>query len=573
MLGSNRVVRLAFHACVTAAFCVAGGGQSFAAAPAPSQVTPQSFAPKETLSIAAPAAPKAAPRAAPAGSQALAFRLRRIVVAHAFADLAEPGAALAHALEGRKVTVAQIFALAAALEKLYADNGYPLARVIVPPQRLKDGGDVRLDVIDGYIESLSLTAVPERFRRAVAARVDALVGRRHLKYSALERTVLLAGDISGLRLRSALARGKTPGGVVLALEAESRLVSASLSADNNLPASLGTWEWNARLALNDVFGFGEQAYLSLASGFAMGLNGFPMSPLRTLGAGFIAPLGADGLTINPELTQSLTRPSAATGSPTTLGEFDRIALRVSYPWERTRDRTLTLTGALEYVNQALHYPGSADMSHDLYLAARLGLNWQGQTAWGAPLQVDAQYTQGLGGRSPGGGVNLSRLGAGPVFGKLTGDFRLTQPLTGDFRLDLNARGQWSTSRPELASEQFSLDGPDAVSAFSQGAFSVDSGETMRLEASRPFAVAVFTVPATVSPYLFAAQGFGLLVQPTQAEQASSAAAAFGLGVRIAYDAPDGFTGAGAGLELSHGVSDVDKTRSTNRAALSVNLRF
>lgn len=551
-------------------FCLAAADFAWAAAPAPSQLTPSSFAPKADLTKPAPRLPKAAPLAAPAGAQALKFRLRRIVVAEAFPELAAPGAALAHALEGHRITVAQLFALANALEKLYADNGYPLVRVTVPPQQLREGGDARLDVVDGYIEALSLSAVPERSRAAVSARVAALLNKRHLKYPELERAVLLAGDIAGVHLRSALARGQKPGGVLLALEADARLVSASLATDNNLPASLGTYEWNARLSLNNPLGFGEQAYLSLASGYAMGLNGFPMSPLRTLGAGFTAPLGADGLSVNPELTQSLTRPTPSAG--TTLGEFDRLSLRFAYPWERTHDRNLSLTAAFEGINQELRQNGS-EFNHDRYAAARLGLSFQGVAPWGAPLQASAQLSQGLGGRHPVGTVGLSRQGADPVFTKLSADAHLTQPLAGEFRLDLNGRGQWSFNKAQLASEQFSLDGPDALSAFTQGAFSADAGEAMRLEATRPFAVPFPFGASSLSPYAFAAQGFGAIYRPTAVEQSRLKAAAAGLGVRLAWDAPDGFTGGALGFELGHGVSNVNNSRSANRAAVNFSLRF
>jgi hemolysin activation/secretion protein len=72
--------------------------------------------------------------------------------------------------------------------------------------------------------------------------------------------------VPGLRLKSTLARGKTLGGALLVLEGTHRLVSAGASIDNHLPPSLGTWSYGANIALNSVFGFGEQFYASAHSG-------------------------------------------------------------------------------------------------------------------------------------------------------------------------------------------------------------------------------------------------------------------------------------------------------------------
>ena len=562
-----------------------GGATSAGAASAlspsalsPSQVTPSTFEPRASPTGDAPDLPSIAPLAAPPGAQSLRFRVRHIVVDDDFPDLRDAAEALIRTLEGRRITVAQLFRVGNAVEKLYGDQGYALVRVTVPPQQVSEGSDAHLLVIDGYIESLSLTGVPERSRAAVAARVGPLVGKRRLKSTDLERAVLLAGDVVGVRLRSALARGASPGGVVLALNAEERLVSASVGTDNSLPASLGGWQSNARLSLNNPFGFGEQAYLSLASGYALGLNGFPMSPLRTLAAGALAPVGVDGCTINPEFTQSLTRPHPATGAPPSVGTFTRFAFRGSVPLQRTRDANLTLTAALEAIDQQLYGPlQNADFSHDRYEALRVGANWQGAAFWGAAIQADAQVSRGLGGRHASDAVPLSREGAGPDFTKLTGGFRLGQPLPGEFRLDLSARAQWAFRRPQLTSESFALDGADAVSAFTQGAFSVDAGQTARVELSRPVALGAALSPSwgavTLSPYLFAAEGYGALYKTTAVEQSQIEAAAFGLGARLSWDAPDGFTAALLGLELARGVSNVPSQAAGYRAALNLSIKF
>ena len=161
--------------------------------------------------------------------------------------------------------------------------------------------------------------MPERVRALVAARMASLIGRRHIKLEEIERRLLIAGDVPGLRLKSTLERGKTTGGVRLVLEGTHQVVTATATVDNRLPASLGTWTYGTNVALNSPFGFGEQFYGSAHSGGDPSETFDPASPLRVLGAGAVLPLGLDGWTVNPEYTYSRTLPEPAVGGLANLG--------------------------------------------------------------------------------------------------------------------------------------------------------------------------------------------------------------------------------------------------------------
>ena len=57
------------------------------------------------------------------------------------------------------------------------------------------------------------------------------------------------------------------------------------------------------------------------------------------------------------------------------------------------------------------------------------------------------------------------------------DAKASQSTFDDIRIDVNARAQDTFRAPAFVSEQFSLDGPDAVSSFPSGAFSVHSARS------------------------------------------------------------------------------------------------
>ena len=490
---------------------------------APSQVTPQSFAPSAPPTAAGAALSSAAGLAAPAGAEKLFFRLGRIEIAGGFPELREVAAALARHLEGQKVSVAQIYHFAHDLERVYARAGYVLIRVAVPPQKLMDGGDAKIAVIDGFIEKVDVKAVSENLRAAVSDRMQVLIGRRSVKLAEIERAVLLAGNLPGLHLKSALARGEQSGGAILILEGEARPVSATIGGDNKLPDSLGRWQSNLSLSENSLLGQGEQVYVTAGSGLALADYGFPLSPLRMIGGGLILPLGADGWTINPEYTNSYTRPTPAPYTPATTGEFERYALRSSFVPILHRDESVTLSGALEHIEQSLDALALlTDINRNSYAALRLSAAWRRLMPWGAPLQANLQISQGLGGRdaaeAAASNIPLSRQGASPDFSKISGDLRLNQQIDDDLRLDVVSRAQVSCGKALFLSEQFALDGADGLSTAANGAFNVDAGATVREELTKPFQYKTDNAIMTESPYMFAAQGWGFLYRPTDVER-------------------------------------------------------
>jgi hemolysin activation/secretion protein len=546
---------------------------------APSQVTPQTLRPAATNTPGGLLLSGGAGLQAPAGAERLSVIVGRLAIEGAFGGLDRETHAFADSVEGKRVTVARIYELAYALEQAYARAGFVLARVAVPPQKLNDHGTLRIVVVDGFIERVQVDSLPERVRAVVASRMASLVGQRHITLDEIERRLLTAGDVPGLQLRSTLARGATPGGALLVLEGTHQLVTGTVSVDDLLPASLGTWSYGANVALNSPFGFGEQFYASASAGGNPGLIFSPTSPLRVLGAGIVLPLGLDGWTINPEYTYSRTNPKVPIGGLANIGHFSRFALRTSYPLIRTRTQTFILTGAFEYISQSISLPlFDTDLDRDSYGVLRAGAAYESALPWwNETLQASATLSHGTGGRSATdaatSGVPLSRQGAGPLFYKANIDAHVTQPLPEGFRVDLIGRGQTSFGKPLLISEQLSLDGPSAVSAYPSGSLNVDEGGTLRAEMSRPFAIQGFVFPMVLSPYGFGAFGSGLLHDPTVAEVAVVHAGAVGVGIRSDINMPAGYLSPSLGLEVARQFSNLPSLAHAWRVNVSISTRF
>ena len=515
---------------------------------------------------------------APAGAANLNVVIDDVQVDGAFAELSAATAAWVGQIRGRRISVAQIYADAAALERLHAEAGYPLARVVIPPQKLVDHGRLVVVVVDGFIEAIDLTGVPERAVAVVAARTDLLVGRRHITIGEIERALLIAGDVPGLKLKSTLLRGGREGGVRLLLEGGHDLISVTLGADDRLSKSLGTWQLRGAVAVNSAFGAGEQIYGSVGTGTDLRAAIDGSSPLAVFGGGVVIPIGTDGITLNPEYTHSTTRTAQAPDVPASLGTFERYALRLRDPLLLTRKGSLYLNVSLEEVSQQVAAPDfGVTLNSDRYVVLRAGPDSTLTLPWGEGLQLGANLSQGLGGRTATdaatSNIPLSRLGAGPDFTKLTVNTRLSQPLPGELRLDLIGAGQDSFGQPMLRSEQIALDGSDAVSAFAAGSFTADQGVTARGELVRPFPVSINATGATVSPYLFGSLGRGWLLDATSVEQSVINASAFGVGIRGNVDAKDGLPAASLAIELARGYTDVPGLRQGWRINVNASAVF
>ena len=488
---ATTTIRLFGAAALAMAALIAASLTAHAQVVAPSQVTPETLRPPAPSGPSPPKISGGEALKAPAGADKLSFIAGRVTIKGAFPELDSETRAFIKAAKGRRVTVARIYELANTMEQAYARAGYVLVRVTVPEQKLIDGGPLEIVIVDGFIEKVEVDKVPEMARAAVAARLAWLVGRKHIKLADIERHVLIAGEVPGLRLKSTLEPGKSEGGVLLVLEGAHQVVTAFTTVDNRMPELLGTWTYGTTVSINSAFGFGEQIYGSAQAGGDPAQAFDPASPLRILGAGMVLPIGVDGWTINPEFTYSRTLPvPSAVATPVApaaglvnLGTFDRFALRTTYPVIRTRSQTFSLNGAFEYIDQTVFLPMfNSDLNHDRYGVLRAGplldtaLPWYDQT-----LQVSASFSQGLGGRDPSDGVPLSRPGASPFFSHANFDGHWVQPLKDGVRLDLIGSAQTSFGKPMMLPEQFFLDGPLAISSYPIGSLAVDEGATLRSE--------------------------------------------------------------------------------------------
>ncbi|MCU9849866.1 ShlB/FhaC/HecB family hemolysin secretion/activation protein [Defluviimonas sp. WL0024] len=548
-----------------------------AAAQSASEVTPESFQPPlQRLSGAVVFTGEPGTKAPP-GSEGISVTLSGVAIEGGLPQMAAAQTAFTARLTRGAIPVSEIFEATTALEEAYANAGFVLSRVVLPQQSLRDNGTLKVTVINGYVEAIDTTNAPPEVRARIEALTGKLVGRSGLTMAELERQLLLAGDVSGVALGSALAAGNRPGGTVIALDPEFRKVTGFLGFDNFVGDDLSPPTLNAGIELNSPFSYGETIYGRLSFSPELALSSDPRYRIAALGA--VVPVGTSGLSLNVEATASDTTPD--TPLTPTRSNFDRQSVRLVYPYIRTRQTNVTAQFALDHqedsqdlIAVSTRFPIYRDEASILRLGGSLSHTHDD----GAFSEVGAFLSRGvdiLGARTlsdVGAGTPLSRQGADAEFSKLTGSFYHQRALVENLSLSLAGRFQSAFGDPLLTAEQFSIVGARELSTFDSGELRGDSGWVVRAELATARDVTIAGRPITLSPNIFAGTGEVSLEQPSAVESAHVRAHAYGIGMDLISNTESRYRSSFMRVEFGRGERN-DGGPDGERFSISGNFRF
>ncbi|KMK65803.1 ShlB/FhaC/HecB family hemolysin secretion/activation protein [Puniceibacterium sp. IMCC21224] len=547
-----------------------------ASAQSASAVTPDSFQPQLQRLDGAIVFSGATGARAPAGAEQIGITLSGVKLDDPLPQMAAANAALQSRLTAGRIPVSELFNAVNDLEAAYADAGYVLARVVLPQQSLRDGGVLRVAVVNGFVETVDSTGLPDNVRARIATLTAPLVDKKGVALPDLERQLLLAGDVAGVALGSALTAGQQPGGTVVMLDAEYRTITGFVGFDNLASEELGTFVLNAGVEFNSPLGFGESFYARMSASPHQILDADPRYRIFAVGA--VMPLGPSGLALNVELTTSDTTPDDSTAP--TRSNFDRQSLRLIYPWIRSRQFNLTTQVALDRQqdDQALIVGGSETPIYEdniTVLRASASISYihddnavsegsmvlsHGVDAFGARTKEDAA-----------GSVPLSRQGADAEFTKLTLSGFHQRSLADRLMLSLSGRVQTSFGDPLVTSEQISIAGARDLSAFDSGSLRGDSGWLLRAELASQFPTTMAGTPMVLSPYIFAGVGAVSIEQTTAVEHGHEGASSYGIGLDLISQTNSRFRSNSVRIELAKG--DRDHGSDETRFSISGNFRF
>lgn len=512
----------------------------------------------------------------PEGADRLFVTVGRVEIEGALPQMEAANDAFIARLSGKRVPASEIFAATNRLESAYNNAGFVLSRVVLPQQTLRDGGTLRIVVVDGFVERIDASKVPERVRDRVVKITEPLIGKRGIKLQQIERALLLAGDTFGIRLASTLSAGQANGGTVLTLDGEFKQFTGSYGFDNTLSDDLGPVNLSLGLEFNGLLDLGETFYFNLGGSPTRFFS--DDAEYRILAAGAVFPIGYNGLTINAEVTSSTAQPD--TDFLPNESEFERFSLRLFYPWIRSRQLNLSSQLILDRISDTqdlLIGPFEIPIFDDDISVLRATLDATRAYDNGGFLRGGVVLSRGLdilGARTSvgPGETPFSRQNAEPEFTKLVLSGQYQRPLSANWSLNVNGRIQTSFGDALVTSEQFSIAGTSELSTFDAGSLRGDDGWVVRSEVGRSQRVEVAGFPLILKPYLFGAYGELGIEEPTILEQSTTTAYSYGIGADLITIEDSTYKSGSLRVEYGRGERD-DLGEDENRFSIVASRRF
>lgn len=360
------------------------------------------------------------------------------------------------------------------------DRGYPFAIARVAPQRLTAGVLV-VAVDEGRIDRIDVEGGDNA---AVRAAFAPLANGRPVTLNALERRLLIAGDIDGVTVRRAkFVRDGDRGVLVVSISLDK--VAARVAAGTDGTRPIGPVQIDARATITQIF-FADDSVT---------LNYSTAAQPRELQYGrfrYQKRITADGTEVSLSSTYSLVRPGSYLSSYDIVGRSWSQSLGVLQPLYRRRHESLWLTGSIE-IGKLTQRRGGTQVRRDRTSIARLGFNGYSDI-WGGRLRASATLSQGLDifDATRRGDALASRLDADGTFTAANIWVEWKRPLGSGFSVRLAGDTQVA-SQPLLVGEEVSLGGGSFLRGYDWSERSGDQGAMgsaeLRFDIKRPLGIA------------------------------------------------------------------------------------
>lgn len=165
--------------------------------------------------------------------------------------------------EGRSLTLFEIYEVADELTKYYRDQGYSVATVTVPAQKVSSG-IVLLEVIEGRIGSVEVAGDDIYKEHVIKNQVTGIQPGAIISEQYLESDLLRLNDLPGLTAKAVVKPGDEFGESNLVVQTEADRFEYAGRFNNYGRTSIGEWKVEGDLAINSPLGLGDRIDLSLA---------------------------------------------------------------------------------------------------------------------------------------------------------------------------------------------------------------------------------------------------------------------------------------------------------------------
>lgn len=342
-------------------------------------------------------------------------------------------------------------------------QGYIFATATVPSQDL-DLGVLRVNLNEGTIDEIRLEGAQDA---AIARQLAPLQSGTPVTREQLERRLLLADDISGVRVIDTEFKQEGERGVLIVKTRRTK-TSAYVEARNNGSRQVGPIRARIDLDFNGLLNSADEVDVSF------GTTPLQPSELQFARGSYKIVVDASGLELGAHLSYSSTEPGDFLAQREIEGRFLRAGVSAQYPLKRSRDLSVWVVGEFEVTDLRQNREGQL-ARRDRVPTVSAGLYSRGKLA-GGRFNGRLMATRGLdvlSATAP-GDPRATRLDASARFTSLNGFFSWSRSLAGSFSVALGARGQLAAD-PVLATEDIGIGGTSFLRGYDFNERSGDSG--------------------------------------------------------------------------------------------------
>lgn len=396
--------------------------------------------------------PEAPAIEAPPGADKFSFELKRVAVEGSTLLSADQLAAYYQPLLNQRVTVAQMFQVAAAIENFYRSGGYVTSRAIVPQQEIKDG-TFRIVIVEGFISEIVIGDDIGPAGAMVRTLLQPLTEEVPVSVDQIERRLLLANDLPGVTVKGSLEPSKTiRGASTLVVKAERNPFEGLVAYDNRNSPYTAADEVFTSATVNSFGANGDKINLQAKTTL-------PLDRERLVVGSYQANVGDDGAIWGVTGSFSQSHPGLDLSSENVHDRVLSLSANTAYPIIRSRLDNLKIDGEFEYRDVVSKTDGKP-FNNDRLRILTAGVNYDHTDGWDGITAYRIAYSQGLpifNATNSNAKDLQSRAGASGTFGLFTGQVTRVQNLPANFSLFATATGQYA-NQPLLASEELALGG-------------------------------------------------------------------------------------------------------------------
>ena len=441
-------------------------------------------------------------------------------------------AALYQDLIGRQITLSAVYDIAARITAKYGADGYVLSRAIIPPQELSpEGATVTIQIVEGYVDRVEWPPSLSKYRDFFAAYTAKIIADRPTNGRTLERYLLLAGDLPGLKFKNSLKASTTQqGAATLVIEVVEKPLDVFARVDNRGTKARGPYQFNTSTTVNNLLRIHE-AFTATYAG------AFDVSELQYMAGSYRQVLNSEGLAFFASASNSRGRP----GTPDLrLLEYktksNLFEGGVSYPVIRLRERNLIVSGLFFASDDRSDILGTL-FSHDKLRGVRLKVDADLAESSGAVNQLNVVASRGIEGlgASVNGDLLVSTANGRVDFTKIEATYSRMQPLFERLSLLVAAHGQYAAN-PLLAPELCGYGGRAFGRAFDPSQFVADQCVEVlaELRLDLPHNIKQVT---QAQLYAYADRGWLHNLAPVVGTPTNLDAASVGGGIRLGWQPP------------------------------------